>query len=376
MHTRYLGSVIGSALRAKAPRQRLPEGQPVRQRLVGFRWPLAALCLALLVVCALPSAQIRLGASQLQGLVGSYTSLPGPLLAATAQTGAVGLQWNLVEGASGYNLYRSTTAGGEGTVPYLSNVGSAGYGMATFTDPPSGSLTNGTTYYYQVAPVQYGTVGAFSNEASATSGVAPLAAPTGLTVTADPTRIAITVSWASVSGATSYNLYRSGGSYYVPKLYRVGLTSTGFTDTDLLGGTTPGSYIANSTYFTYYVAAVDTDGQGTPSSTVSATVNGFYLTCPASVTVPRGSTVASNLVLTPLGTFAGNVLLSGNVAPAGIQGLFYPAASRVDTAWGYGTTGNIMVTAGPTTMPGSYPMTVTGTANGFIYSAGLTLIVQ
>ena len=50
-----------------------------------------------------------------------------------------------VNGATSYNLYRSTTAGSEGPTPYKSGIG-----QPMFTDT---GLTNGTTYYYKVSAV-------------------------------------------------------------------------------------------------------------------------------------------------------------------------------------------------------------------------------
>jgi len=48
--------------------------RPLLSRLAEMQWALTGLGLALLVLLVLPSAQIKLGASQLNGLVGSYTS--------------------------------------------------------------------------------------------------------------------------------------------------------------------------------------------------------------------------------------------------------------------------------------------------------------
>ena len=48
-----------------------PTKRPLRERI---QWALTGLGLALLVLLVLPSAQIRLGASQLHGLIGSYTT--------------------------------------------------------------------------------------------------------------------------------------------------------------------------------------------------------------------------------------------------------------------------------------------------------------
>ena len=59
--------------------------------------------------------------------------------------------WNAAAGATSYNIYRSTTPGGEGTIPIGSTTSTA------YTDT---GLTSGapTLYYYKVAAVNGGTV--------------------------------------------------------------------------------------------------------------------------------------------------------------------------------------------------------------------------
>ncbi|MGO8671232.1 MAG: choice-of-anchor tandem repeat GloVer-containing protein [Capsulimonadaceae bacterium] len=91
-------------------------------------------------------------------------------LVAHPSPGLVTLTWSPVFGATTYNLYRGTAAGGEGTTPYKSALTTAG-----FTDT---SVTDGVGYYYTVTTVNsYGSSGA-SNEASAT----PLASSFGVPV--------------------------------------------------------------------------------------------------------------------------------------------------------------------------------------------------
>ena len=62
-----------------------------------------------------------------------------------------------------------------------------------------------------------------------------LAAPTGLTATAGNTQVAL--SWTAVSGATSYNVYRSTASGGEVKINTSAVTTTSYTDTGLTNGT-------------------------------------------------------------------------------------------------------------------------------------------
>ena len=60
-------------------------------------------------------------------------------------SGAVSLSWSPISGATTYNLYRSTTSGGEGTSPYLT-----GLTGTTYSDT---AVTSGTPYYYTLTAV-------------------------------------------------------------------------------------------------------------------------------------------------------------------------------------------------------------------------------
>jgi fibronectin type 3 domain-containing protein len=81
-------------------------------------------------------------------------------LGATGNNGSVALSWNASSGATGYNLYRSTSPNGEGSTAYVSGIGSTSYSDT--------SVANGTTYYYKVAAVGSGGTSGQSSEASAT----------------------------------------------------------------------------------------------------------------------------------------------------------------------------------------------------------------
>ncbi len=93
---------------------------------------------------------------------------------AAAGTGSVTLTWNASPGATSYNIYRSTTSGGEGSTPIQTGVTAT-----SFTDT---GLTGGTPYYYEVAAVAAGVSSANSTEALATplsGGILALAIDAG-----------------------------------------------------------------------------------------------------------------------------------------------------------------------------------------------------
>ncbi|MDR3711036.1 MAG: fibronectin type III domain-containing protein [Capsulimonadaceae bacterium] len=146
-------------------------------------------------------------------------------LSATAGNQQVSLTWTASAGAVTYNVYRGTTAGGEGATPYKTGVATASY-----TDT---GLTDGTPYYYKVTAVNVDESGA-SNETSAT----PLPdAPSGLTATSGSLKISL--SWTASAGALTYNVYRgtaAGAESATP--IATGVTSTSYTDTGLSSLTT------------------------------------------------------------------------------------------------------------------------------------------
>ena len=129
------------------------------------------------------------------------------------------------------------------------------------------------------------------------------AAPTGLTATSG--NRSVSLSWSSVSGATSYSVKRSltaGGPYAT---IASGITNTSYINTGLSNGTT----------YYYVVSAVNIFSEGNNSSEVNATLNIY--------TWDGGSTV-DNHWSTPENWV-------GDVAPLPGDNLIFPAgAARME----------------------------------------------
>ncbi len=81
-------------------------------------------------------------------------------LAATPGNAQVGLTWTASTGATTYNVYRGTSAGGESGTPVVTGLTSTSY--------TNTGLTNGTKYFFKVAAVNLSGTSPMSNEASAT----------------------------------------------------------------------------------------------------------------------------------------------------------------------------------------------------------------
>jgi len=185
---------------------------------------------------------------------GVYTIVTPPAtpsgLAATAGNAQVSLSWAASSGATSYNIYRSTTAGGEGTTAIATS---------STTSYTNTGLTNGTIYYYKVAAVNTAGTSGQSAEVNATPNVQIPAVPANLAAAAGNAQVALT--WTASSGATSYNIYRS--------------TTAGGEGTTAIATSTTASYtntgLTNGTKYYYKVAAVNTAGTSAQSSEVNAT---------------------------------------------------------------------------------------------------------
>jgi len=137
---------------------------------------------------------------------GDPPAAPGSLVA-TGGDRQVLLEWDAVEGALKYFVYRSNVV--DGTYTKVADA-SAQTAEPAYID---GNLTNNTTYFYKVTAVDgMPQEGDASGTANATTD--QLAAPTGLTAEAGIREVRL--EWEEVEGADAYQIYRStttGGTY-------------------------------------------------------------------------------------------------------------------------------------------------------------------
>ena len=206
------------------------------------------------VVSTLTAAGESANSAQVSATPSAQSMAPPPPtnLTATPGNAVVTLTWTASAGATGYNVKRATTSGG----PYTQLAAPSSNG---YTDS---SVTNGTTYYYVVSAINSTGESANSAQVSATPGApsVPPPAPTNLTATAGDTQVSLT--WSASSGATSYNVKRSGTSGG-PYTQIAAPTSTSYTDTALTNGTT----------YYYVVSATNSTGESANSAQVVAVPN-------------------------------------------------------------------------------------------------------
>jgi uncharacterized delta-60 repeat protein len=136
---------------------------------------------------------------------------PSGLLAVTVDAESIMLTWSADEpAATGYEVWRSLSPGSGYTKIYDLGVVSS-----KLDDDDGGGLAGDTTYYYKVRAVIDTTPGPFGNVASATTDVAAVAKPTGLSVvgTSDTEIHGAFLAAAAYDSAKVYRAPSSGGSY-------------------------------------------------------------------------------------------------------------------------------------------------------------------
>ena len=177
-------------------------------------------------------------------------------MTATGAAGQVTLDWNTVSGANSYTVYWDNATGISSSSTAITSVSTDNYSHS--------GLDNGSTYYYKVAAVDNdNTSGSLSSEVNAAT---PL--PAAANLSASGANNTVTLTWNTVSGATSYTLYWDNVS-------GIDSSDTAITSINInTDNTTHDNYTHSnmdngSTYY-YKVAAVNSSGTGTLSSVASA----------------------------------------------------------------------------------------------------------
>ena len=228
----------------------------------------------------------------------SSTTLSAPSgLTAAGAASQVTLDWTAVSGASSYTVYWDNSTGVSSSSTAITSVSTDNYTHS--------SLDNGTTYYYKVSAVDTdNTTGSLSSEVSAAT---PLPAPDNLS--ASGANNTITLTWNSVSGATSYTLYWDNVS---------GIDSSDTAITSITNDNYTHSNMDNGSTYYYKVAADDSAGTaGTLSSEVNATTYKYLSsTSTASGSITVGSETMSGVYATECITTALSTLISAGRVPS------------------------------------------------------------
>lgn len=222
----------------------------------------------------------------------SRPNAPTSVYASSTSSSSITVSWPSVSNAAGYNVYRSSNS-----------IGSYDYrGSSTSTSYTDTGLSSSTTYYYKVSAYNNAGESSLSTDYdwattnSSGGGTSLPSAPTGVTAMRNPAgSTTVTISWYAVSNATSYRVYWS---------------STGSGTGEFIGSRTTTSIetTGNSTTITHYyrVSAVNSVGEGTPSSWVSVgPVGGSGTTRPGNVTSGSVTAQSSTSILLTWTTVSG-----------------------------------------------------------------------
>ncbi len=203
----------------------------------------------------------------------SVPSGPTNLTVTPGSAGAT-LKWTASTSGSptSYSIYRGTATDGEATTP----VGTVSGTTTTFTDS---GLTNGKTYFYNVAANNGVGTSPDSNEVSISPGSTSTAPPAPTGLAADPADSSIDLTWNPSAGATSYSVYRG--------------TAPGAEGATPVGTTTSDSFtdnaVTNGTGYYYTVAASNAGGASAKSGETNTVPTAAVVTPP----VPFGVVVTT-----------------------------------------------------------------------------------
>jgi len=291
---------------------------------------------------------------------GAQQAAPEAPRSAIAQgaNGSVWLSWLNPSSDQGspitrFKIFRATTPGGENLSgsPLATLKWSSSTAIFSYQDS---TVTNDTTYYYQIVAQNGVGTGAPSNEDSATPStsveVSPPSAPVSFSVSNPPG--SMTLHWNPPldnggSPPASYNIYRStspGAEGSIP--YATGITTTSFSDVNNL--------VAGTTYY-YCISAVNSAGEGAltyeasaveqPSkpgpSVLSASLSGGVVHL-SWTPAPNGGSPVTKYVLTRntvrLQNLSGTVLATNDATVK--SGLQYTYQIKAVNAYGNGQLSN------------------------------------
>ena len=213
-----------------------------------------------------------------------------------------------------------------GGPPFGGCSGSSGYNNYLAADDDNGNLNDGTPHMTAIYNAFNAQEIACSTPTVQDSGCAgtPTTAPN---VTATSADMAVSLSWGSVSGASTYGIYRAEGIFGCDfGKVKVGeISGTSFSDTGLQNGRD----------YSYVVIPMGSGGDtcmGPASACDTVQPAGapptpdFSVSCtPSSQSVQQGANAISTCTVTALNGYTGSVNLSCSGAPAGVSCGFSPA---------------------------------------------------
>ncbi len=271
---------------------------------------------------------------------------------AVAGDGLVTVSWGAVTGATSYNVYYATNAGGATTSSGSNVKGITGAGAVVSTIIPG--LTNGTTYWFVVTAVN-----GFLLE-SAPSSPPVSATPQKAVMPGAPADVSAasgdrtaTISWSAVTGATTYNIYwdsTQAGATPASVNKQTGVVGSGYAIS------VPLPVPANGTSYYFVVTALNNALEGPPSAPVSTLTNPPVFETPIATAVGGAGTIDVSWASVANAT-SYNVYWSATQAGA-------TTSSRTKQAGITGSEPELFTRITPLTYGSTYYVVVTAVVNG------------
>lgn len=262
----------------------------------------------------------------------SSTSVPAAPTGLTAQAGnaQVSLTWNAVAGATGYNLYFSTSDA-------VSPTNGTRLAVGNVTAYVQTGLSNGVTYDYVVTAVNSAGESAASAPVSAQPQPSAPVTVTGVLAVAGDSQVA--VSWIADAAATSYRVYYSTSPDLTPD---TGLLTCLLSENAcVVGG------LSNGATYYFIVVAVNEGGTSPPSLAVAATPQVAQPAAPTGLAATAGNAQVALSWNAGASATTYNVYYSTSpnvspTSPLAFSGLVAPAATVIGLS--NGTTYYFVVT--------------------------------
>ncbi|MGD8782611.1 MAG: RHS repeat-associated core domain-containing protein, partial [Ignavibacteria bacterium] len=182
----------------------------------------------------------------------TFSGIPQSFIVEIVSYSSIDLLWDSIEGALGYNVYRSDTE--TGTYSLI--------GTNTKNEYEDIDLPYGTTYYYKVSSY---TSGGESPKAGPIEGTTKPSRPLNVQVSVDSVNSSINITWESVYGASGYKIHRAikytGDDSLIAD---VGDSVLEFTDQNIS---------SLDTNYCYTVYAYNAGGNSRPSTTACSIID-------------------------------------------------------------------------------------------------------
>jgi fibronectin type 3 domain-containing protein len=242
-------------------------------------------------------------------------------VSAAGECSQIAVTWNAASQATSYRIYRAS-GGCAGSFGYLGNASSPVYEDA--------SASPGTTYGYEIKSSNDCGDSGLSGCSAAARLAAP-AAPAGLS--ADASCSGIALAWDSMTGATSYKVYRAAGGCAGSFAFLDTASSAAYTDESALPGAPYGYKVKSSNACgdsAAYSSCIEAAKPATPPSAPSGVAAGDACNG-IDVTWDAVGDATSYKIYRAAGGCAGGFAYLDTSSEAG----YLDASAAVGTAYGY-----------------------------------------